>query len=72
MKENYKIKNLNRTKIVATVGPASGNVAVLEEMIANGCSVFRINFSHGSHESHGESVANIRQAAKNLGKMLLF
>lgn len=68
MKENYKIKNLNRTKIVATVGPASADVAVLEEMIANGCSVFRINFSHGSHESHGESIANIRQAAKNLGQ----
>lgn len=68
MKENYKIKNLNRTKIIATVGPASGSIEVLEEMIANGCSVFRINFSHGSHESHGDSVANIRQAAENLGQ----
>lgn len=68
MKENYKIKNINRTKIVATVGPASSHVSVLEEMIANGCSVFRINFSHGSHESHGESIANIRQAAQNLGQ----
>ena len=68
MKENYKINNLNRTKIVATVGPASGSVAVLEQMIINGCSVFRINFSHGSHESHGESIANIRQAAENLGQ----
>jgi pyruvate kinase len=66
MKENYKIRNLNRTKIVATVGPASGSVEVLEKMIRNGCSVFRINFSHGSHQSHGESVSNIRQAAKNL------
>ncbi len=68
MKENYKIKNLNRTKIVATIGPSSGSVDVLEEMIANGCSVFRINFSHGSHESHGESILNIRQAAENLGQ----
>ncbi|MFT4636057.1 MAG: pyruvate kinase [Arenicella sp.] len=68
MKENYKIRNLNRTKIVATVGPASASINVLEEMIVNGCSVFRINFSHGSHESHGESVINIRQAAKNLGQ----
>ncbi|GAA6138603.1 pyruvate kinase [Arenicella sp. 4NH20-0111] len=68
MKENYRIKNLNRTKIVATVGPASGDVSVLEEMIANGCSVFRINFSHGSHESHGHSIANIRAAASNLGQ----
>ncbi len=68
MKENYKINNLNRTKIVATVGPASGSVEVLEEMIANGCSVFRINFSHGSHESHGQSIENIRTAAANLGQ----
>ncbi len=68
MKKNYKLNNLNRTKIVATIGPASGNVEVLEEMIANGCSVFRINFSHGSHESHGESIANIRKASANLGQ----
>lgn len=68
MKKNYKINNLNRTKIVATVGPASSQVDVLEAMIASGCSVFRINFSHGSHESHGESIANIRQAAQNLGQ----
>ena len=68
MKENYKINNQNRTKIVATVGPASSSVEVLEALIANGCSVFRINFSHGSHESHGESIANIRAAAKQLGQ----
>ena len=68
MKKNYKMNNLNRTKIVATIGPASGSVDVLESMIANGCSVFRINFSHGSHESHGQSIANIREAASNLGQ----
>ncbi len=68
MKNNYKINNENRTKIVATVGPASASVEVLEKMISNGCSVFRINFSHGSHESHGESISNVRQAAINLGQ----
>ena len=68
MKENFKINNLNRTKIVATVGPASSSQTVLEDMISNGCSVFRINFSHGSHESHGESIANIRQAAERLNQ----
>jgi len=68
MKENYKIKNLNRTKIIATIGPSSGSVDVLEELIANGCSVFRINFSHGSHESHGQSIENIRAAARKLGQ----
>jgi len=68
MKENYKINNLNRTKIVATVGPASGSIEVLKDMIANGCSVFRINFSHGSHDSHGQSIANIRAAASGLNQ----
>jgi len=68
MKENYKIKNLNRTKIIATIGPSSASLTVLEEMISNGCSVFRINFSHGSHESHGQSIKNIRAAADKLGQ----
>ena len=62
------MNNLNRTKIVATVGPASGSIDVLTKMILNGCSVFRINFSHGSHQEHQESVKMIRQAAKKLGQ----
>ncbi|NNC99282.1 MAG: pyruvate kinase [Gammaproteobacteria bacterium] len=68
MKNNYKIKNANRTKIVATLGPASNSVEVLESMIANGCSVFRVNFSHGSHESHSKSISLVRKAAKNLNQ----
>ena len=66
MKKNYKINNANRTKIVATLGPASNSLEVLESMIANGCSVFRVNFSHGSYDSHAESIRLVRQAAKNL------
>lgn len=66
MKDNYKLRNQNRTKIVATVGPASTEVEVLKEMIRNGCSVFRINFSHGSQESHAQSIDNIRKAADSL------
>lgn len=41
-----------RTKIVATVGPASSAPASLEALIAAGVDVFRLNFSHGTHESH--------------------
>lgn len=66
MKSNVKIRNKNRTKIIATVGPASGSVEVLESMIRNGCSVFRVNFSHGSHDAHAKSIESIRTAAKNL------
>ncbi|MDQ3394628.1 MAG: pyruvate kinase, partial [Bacteroidota bacterium] len=42
----------NKTKIVATVGPASNNKAMLEKLIKCGVDVFRLNFSHGSHEQH--------------------
>ena len=62
---NRKIQRANRTKIIATVGPASSSVEVLEKLIEHGCSVFRINFSHGSHAAHAESIKAIRQAAKN-------
>ncbi len=68
MKTNYKINSSNRTKIIATVGPASNSVEILEQLIANGCSVFRVNFSHGSHESHAQSIKAIRTAAKNLNQ----
>ena len=62
------MKNINRTKIIATVGPASAKINIITNMILSGCSVFRINFSHGSHEEHQKSVNVIRQAAKNLEK----
>lgn len=68
MKNTYKINSNNRTKIIATVGPASNSIEVLEQLIVNGCSVFRVNFSHGSHESHAESIQAIRTAAENLSQ----
>ena len=68
MKNSYKMNSNNRTKIIATVGPASNTVDILEQLITNGCSVFRVNFSHGSHESHAESIQAIRTAAKNLNQ----
>ena len=66
MSSKNNICNHNRTKIIATVGPSADSLAVLEQMIANGCSVFRINFSHGSHASHKKSIDNIRAAAGKL------
>ena len=56
-----------RTKIVATLGPASASVEQISRMIEAGLDVCRINFSHGSHELHADTIANIRQADKNLG-----
>jgi len=63
MKSNRKIKF---TKIICTVGPSSDNIKVLEKMIKGGMSIARLNFSHGSHEVHKESIKNIRKASADL------
>jgi pyruvate kinase len=55
-----------KTKILATVGPASDSLEVLEDLIRAGVNVFRLNFSHGTHEYHSNTLAKIRQASKNV------
>ena len=57
-----------KTKILATVGPASDGVEVLEGLIEAGVDVFRLNFSHGTHEYHKNILKNIKTAEKNVGK----
>jgi pyruvate kinase len=54
---------VRHTKIVATVGPATSSEAALRDLIAAGVDVFRLNFSHGSHEKHAEVFSRIRKAA---------
>src|SRR5690349_5721270 len=56
-----------RTKIIATVGPASWEPAVLEQLVAAGADVFRLNFSHAGPEQQGETIAAIRAAAERVG-----
>lgn len=58
----------HKTKIVATVGPASESIEVLEKMIRAGMNVARLNFSHGDFDRHGKNIANIRRAAKLAGR----
>ena len=54
-----------KTKILATLGPASNSLEMIEKLIDAGANMFRLNFSHGSHEYHQETLDNIRQAMQN-------
>ena len=58
----------NKTKIVATIGPASETPEMLERLIRAGLSVARLNFSHGDFARHGENIKRIRQAAEAVGR----
>lgn len=57
---------MKKTKIVATIGPASKDKEILKKMIEGGLNVARINFSHGTYESNGELMKNIRELSKEL------
>jgi pyruvate kinase len=57
----------NKTKIVATVGPASNSKEMLRSLIHEGVDVFRLNFSHGSHEDHLKVIHHVRELNKELG-----
>lgn len=59
---------LRRTKIVATLGPASDTQAVLEELISAGVDVVRMNFSHGSARDHIDRAERVRAAALACGR----
>ena len=57
-----------RTKILATLGPATDSLEKIQALIAAGANTVRMNFSHGQAEDHIERAKRVRQAAKNLGK----
>jgi len=59
---------LRRTKIVATLGPASDRPEVLESLIAAGMDVARLNFSHGTPEQHAERASRVRELAARQGR----
>ena len=54
------LRRRRRTKIIATLGPASSSPEVIERLFRAGADVFRLNFSHGSHADHAERIAIIR------------
>ncbi len=59
---------MRRTKIVATLGPASDNPAILTQMIQQGVDVVRVNFSHGTKADHETRIRQVREIAKLTGK----
>ncbi|NCY23445.1 MAG: pyruvate kinase [Alphaproteobacteria bacterium] len=62
------LRRHRRTKIIATLGPASANPEMIEKLFRAGADVFRLNFSHGSHEVHAATLAAIRAVEAKLGR----
>lgn len=58
---------MRRAKIVATLGPSTFDEGMIEKLIQTGVNVFRLNFSHGDHAGHKETLDKIRRASKKVG-----
>jgi pyruvate kinase len=59
---------VRQTKIIATIGPASESGDVIRALVDAGVDIFRLNFSHGTHASHGATIERIRKAAAASGR----
>jgi pyruvate kinase len=68
MTSTSKIHRQRQTKIVATLGPASSTGPMIRALFNAGADVFRLNFSHGSHEDHRERMRLIREIEQSVGR----
>ena len=59
---------MRRTRILATIGPSTNNVESIRQLMAAGADAFRLNFSHGTRESHAVTCQRIREAAESMGR----
>src|SRR5688572_162414 len=59
---------MRRTKILATLGPASSSEEMIYRLLTCGVDSFRLNFSHGKHEEHARVISTIRSVAMDLGR----
>ncbi|HQT47516.1 MAG TPA: pyruvate kinase, partial [Acidocella sp.] len=63
-----RLRRHRRTKIIATLGPASSTTEMIAQLFQAGADVFRLNFSHGSHEDHAQRIEMIRWVEKKFGR----
>lgn len=68
LSQRIPLRRRRRTKIIATLGPASSSPEVIERLYRAGADVFRLNFSHGTHEDHAARIAIIRALEAKLGR----
>ena len=68
MSSRIKIRRRRRTKIIATIGPASANPEMLARLFQAGADVFRLNFSHGTHADHDASFRMIRDLERKVDR----
>ena len=61
---------MRKTKIICTIGPASEDEAILEQLCLAGMNVARLNFSHGSHEEHKKRIEAIKRVREKLDRPL--
>jgi pyruvate kinase len=62
------LKSFKRTKIIATIGPATNSYEMVRDLIDSGVNGIRLNFSHGTHEEHAPKIPWSRKASEELGK----
>ena len=66
----YPNSHVRKTKIIATLGPASQSDDAIRALIDAGVDVFRFNFSHGTHSGHADLIARVRQASRNSSRTI--
>ncbi|MFP4165012.1 MAG: pyruvate kinase [Chitinispirillaceae bacterium] len=66
-RESYVAFQLKKTRIIATLGPASSSTEKIRSLLAEGVNVFRFNFSHGDHETHRRNLETVYNVSQDLG-----